>query len=438
VGRSDPKMLRYCFIYSRHRTFSALSKTLHPRSISTWRSFHAASRDRGSLTWYCSAGFASMVGVGYIWSRLQRPALAEQASILPSKSDIQQGYEERIKAFSAPEKVFQLFASVKREGEALMTPTDFLRSLHPNIMHADSGGKKSSARAAKAAQRLFQMVDIDSDGLVSFHEYVFFMTLISIPENRFKTMFCMFDLDRSGEIDEQEFASMMRVLKSKSPIGVASRVDVVSTSNKVKQQKKKAAELSRDRYPILFGKHGNKKLTYPKFARYLLDLQEDIAVLEFEGFNPDGDDTISSKDFALSLVSHVYPKQFRAYRSKIEALREGRIGFKDYMAFNKMLKNLEEISSAIDTFSEANSGNFDKEHLIHASIAVANVELTPEVADVLMHVFSDKGKGKLNQEEFLSVMKLKRHYGANRKRQVDVTSFFKCVNTCTKNNLTLV
>ncbi|EKX50195.1 hypothetical protein GUITHDRAFT_104007 [Guillardia theta CCMP2712] len=368
---------------------------------------------------------------------MQRPTLTE-ASILPSKTDIQQGYEERIKAFSAPEKVFQLFASVKHEGEALMTPSDFLRSLHPNLMHENAKGKKPSARAAKAARRLFQMVDIDSDGLVSFHEYVFFMTLISIPENRFRTMFCMFDLDRSGEIDEQEFAAMMRVLKSKSPIGLASRVDVVSTSNKVKQQKKKAAELNRDRYPILFGKHGNRKLTYPKFARYLLDLQEDIATLEFDGLNPDADDTISSKDFALSLVSHVYPKQFRVYKGKIEALAESRIGFKDYMAFNKMLKSVEEISSAIDTFSEANSGNFGREHLIHASVAVSNVELSSEVADVLMHVFSDKGKGTLNQEEFLTVMKLKRHYGANRKRQVDVGSFFKCMRTCTKNNLTLV
>ena len=104
----------------------------------------------------------------------------------------------------------------------------------------------------------------------------------------------------------------------------------------------------------------------------------------------------------MSLVSHVYPKQFRVYKGKIEALAESRIGFKDYMAFNKMLKSVEEISSAIDTFSEANSGNFGREHLIHASVAVSNVELSSEVADVLMHVFSDKGKGTLNQEVLTS------------------------------------
>ena len=70
-----------------------------------------------------------------------------------AKDEITEAYENRIRAFSAPEKVFGLFASVTKDGEAQMNPEDFLRALHPT-RSKDAPSKRRLA----AAKRLFQLV----------------------------------------------------------------------------------------------------------------------------------------------------------------------------------------------------------------------------------------------------------------------------------------
>jgi Ca2+-binding EF-hand superfamily protein len=184
------------------------------------------------------------------------------------KDSVTEAYENRIRAFSAPEKVFALFASKEQDGEAYMTAEDFLRSLHPRR----SSGKPSKRQQA-AAKRLFQLVDLNGDGLISFHEYIFFMTMLSLPPSRFKVAFDMFDTDSSGSLDQKEFASMIEVLKAKSTMGQSKRSDVVSGSNKVKGTKEREAEKAKGKYPVLFGVRGTKALTFPRFAAFLEQLQ---------------------------------------------------------------------------------------------------------------------------------------------------------------------
>ena len=53
------------------------------------------------------------------------------------------------------------------------------------IKDGQDGGKKK-VPMSDAAKRLFQMVDMNGDGLVSFHEYVFCLTVMAIPEAKFK------------------------------------------------------------------------------------------------------------------------------------------------------------------------------------------------------------------------------------------------------------
>ena len=104
-----------------------------------------------------------------------------------------------------------------------MNPQDFLRSLTPT-----RSTSPTSRRHQQAAKRLFQLVDLDGDGLISYHEYIFFMTMLSLPPSRFKVAFEMFDLDSSGSLDQKEFSAMIEVLKSKSAMGQSSRSDVVA------------------------------------------------------------------------------------------------------------------------------------------------------------------------------------------------------------------
>lgn len=279
------------------------------------------------------------------------------------------------------------------------------------------------------------MVDTDGDGVVSFHEYVFFMTLISIPDAKMRHCFNMFDLDSSGFLDQAEFSNMMDVLKAKSVIGQAAREDVVSSSNKAKRKKAKMAGKIKAQYPVLFGANGKKELSFDRFQTYLQSLREDLLTLEFEAMSPDSKGTVDAKDFAYGLVCHSYPKSLASYMKRINDLPgNARISRKEYFNFARMLLAIDDVEDAIETFSTA-KGEFNKEHLLHAVAAVAGVNLEPQTVDILFHVFDDDCGGTLNHHEFTAVMKLRQSHGASRKRQIDVTQFAKCCNQCWRDNI---
>ncbi|KAJ8517992.1 hypothetical protein ON010_g18258 [Phytophthora cinnamomi] len=86
---------------------------------------------------------------------------------------------------------------------------------------ATSGLRDARADAARAAgherrvralhggepreKTFFDLVDADGDGLISYPEYMFFNTLLAIPERQFELAFKMFDTDDNGKLDHREF-----------------------------------------------------------------------------------------------------------------------------------------------------------------------------------------------------------------------------------------
>ncbi|KAG8375818.1 hypothetical protein BUALT_Bualt10G0139900 [Buddleja alternifolia] len=117
-------------------------------------------------------------------------------------------YERRIRMRSPPEKVFEYFASVRaNDGEIFMTPADLMRALVPVFPPSESHlvrdgylrGERSPGELRCAPSQFFMLFDTNSDGLISFKEYLFFVTLLSIPETSFSVAFKMFDIDCDGK-----------------------------------------------------------------------------------------------------------------------------------------------------------------------------------------------------------------------------------------------
>ena len=63
------------------------------------------------------------------------------------KQDVFFSYERRLRAFSPPEKVFDYFASVHRDGSTYMTLSDLVRSLLP--LHPAVGSGETRAGKLK-------------------------------------------------------------------------------------------------------------------------------------------------------------------------------------------------------------------------------------------------------------------------------------------------
>ena len=94
-----------------------------------------------------------------------------------------------------------------------MTPMDFIISIipyqHKNEVEDLKKKKKKFKTKCESSIEFFKLADTDGDGLISFEEYLFFLSLISTPPSYFQIAFKMFDIDKSGFIDLNEFQQII-------------------------------------------------------------------------------------------------------------------------------------------------------------------------------------------------------------------------------------
>ena len=105
-----------------------------------------------------------------------------------------------------------------------MTSLDLMRAAVPVFQPADSkhirsgslGGEKKDdedEHASGVSSNFFDMFDTDGDGLISFPEYLFFVTLLSLTDEQCKATFRKFDVDQGGSLCREEFLQMMKHMR---------------------------------------------------------------------------------------------------------------------------------------------------------------------------------------------------------------------------------
>lgn len=202
----------------------------------------------------------------------KKPNMVAQGNL---KQEFIGRYENRIRSLSTPEKVFGYFASVSKKGHTYMNVDDFLDAITPydsvsrNVAlnskenkGVDPKLKKESAESTRSEvsgeiAEIFKLADTDGDGLISFSEYLFFITLLSIPEKQFKIAFQMFDLDGNGSVDLNEFRQVVSMMAARTVHGQAQRTKSLRDMQK------------RQKYPQFFGDDGKGRLTLDQFSTYI-------------------------------------------------------------------------------------------------------------------------------------------------------------------------
>ena len=98
----------------------------------------------------------------------------------PSSADrIRGNYENKIRFFSPPEKIYETFASVKTEdGKLVMSYQDFFKALTP---YNYSAAQDSKAYFDKFSPDILRVADSNNDGVISFPEFFFFITILQLP-----------------------------------------------------------------------------------------------------------------------------------------------------------------------------------------------------------------------------------------------------------------
>ncbi|CAL5026592.1 unnamed protein product [Urochloa decumbens] len=321
-------------------------------------------------------------------------------------------YEKRIRLLSLPEKIFDYFASVKNpEGEVCMLPADLMRAVVPVFPPSESTavregrlrGERSPGELHCAPSKFFMLFDTNSDGLISFAEYIFFVTLLSIPESNFSAAFKMFDVDHSGMIDKEEFKKIMSLMRSFNRQG-ATHKDGLRIGLKVGQPVENGGVVE-----FFFGNDGNEPLHYEKFSKFLKELHDEIIRLEFSHYDVKSSNTIPAKDFALSMVASADMNHINTLLDRVEVLvnepdlKDMRISFEEFKAFADLRRRLEPLSMAIFAYGKVN-GLLTKQDLKRAAQHVCGVDLTDRVVDIIFHVFDTNQDGNLSSEEFLRAL----------------------------------
>ncbi|KQS70677.1 calcium uptake protein 1 homolog, mitochondrial isoform X2 [Drosophila erecta] len=353
-------------------------------------------------------------------------------------------YENRIRQFSTPDKIFRYFATVRLQDATqtivCMTPEDFLRSIYPGIKQPDGLGLDQYRRydPKSVGEQLNLHLEknsifykLGSYGLITFSDYIFLLTVLSISRRHFEIAFRMFDLNGDGDVDCEEFEMVATLVRQQTSMGTRHR-DHANTGNTFKSLKGVNSAL----ITYFFGPNMDEKLTIEKFLDFQEQLQREILSLEFERKEPNDEGNITEADFAELLLAYAgYPlkkKQKKLKRVKRRFRDHGKgISKQDYLDFFHFLNNINDVDTAL-TFYHIAGASIDQQTLQHVAKTVAMVNLSDHVVDVVFTIFDENNDNQLSNKEFISVMKNRVQRGLEKPKDTGFLKMMRSVFKCAK------
>ncbi|XP_077470369.1 calcium uptake protein 1, mitochondrial isoform X2 [Stigmatopora argus] len=351
-------------------------------------------------------------------------------------------YENRIRAYSTPDKIFRYFATLKIIGEhgdaeVYMTPQDFIRSITPNEKQPENlgldqfvvkryDGKKIAQEREKFADEDSIFYTLGECGLISFSDYIFLTTVLSTPQRNFEIAFKMFDLNGDGEVDLEEFEQVQSIIRSQTSMGMRHR-DRSTTGNTLK-----TAGCSSALTTYFFGQDLKGKLTIGSFLEFQRKLQHDVLKLEFERNDP-VDGRISERQFGGMLLAYsgVQSRKLKQMQKGLKKMFKDAQGitFEELENFFTFLKNVNDVDTALSFYHMAGA-SIDKVTMKQVARTVAKVELSDHVCDVVFALFDCDGNGELSNKEFIAIMKQRLMRGLEKPKDMGFTRLVRAMLKC--------
>ncbi|XP_066549150.1 calcium uptake protein 1, mitochondrial [Amia ocellicauda] len=350
-------------------------------------------------------------------------------------------YENRIRAYSTPDKIFRYFATLKIVGEhgdaeVYMTPQDFVRSITPNEKQPENlgldqflvkryDGKKLSQERERFADEDSIFYKLGECGLISFSDYIFLTTVLSTPQRNFEIAFKMFDLNGDGEVDMEEFEQVQSIIRSQTSMGMRHR-DRSTTGNTLKTGFSSALTT------YFFGADLKGKLTIQSFLEFQRKLQHDVLKLEFERNDPT-EGHITERQFGSMLLAYSgvqSRKLTHMLKNLKKQFKDGPgITFEEVENFFTFLKNVNDVDTALSFYHMAGA-SIDKATMKQVARTVAKVELSDHVCDVVFALFDCDGNGELSNKEFISIMKQRLMRGLEKPKDMGFTRLVRAMWKC--------
>ncbi|XP_028399584.1 calcium uptake protein 1, mitochondrial-like [Dendronephthya gigantea] len=359
------------------------------------------------------------------------------------------GYEDRIRAYSTPDKIFRYFATIQSghlgtgEMEIYMTPQDFVRSLTPGIIQPEGLGLDRFKQLDKnkdvyngythddGSPGDSVLKNLGCNGLINFSDYLFLLTVLGTPPRHISIAFKMFDLNGDGDVSADEFDKMQSVLLSLTSTGMRHR-DRTTTGNVLGSRVNSGLKL------YFFGPQCTQKLTAQRFIEFQQKLQKEVLFLEFQFYEPvDGKITeVEFADMLLTYSSFTSKKKERTLKRIKKTFKENSQGvtFKDYVDFFSFLRNIGDVDTAL-SFHTACGSDLNPETFKRVAHLVSGVRLQDHIVDVVFKMFDENDDGELSSKEFVSVMKTNLMRGLDKPKDTGFTKLISAISKCAKQSV---
>ncbi|KAJ8356594.1 hypothetical protein SKAU_G00193880 [Synaphobranchus kaupii] len=336
--------------------------------------------------------------------------------------------ENTISPSSARRLRFNQFASIVYELEPYMTPRDFLfsvmlenvdRKLEQKVLNKHEVNEMLDiASNAEAGKNLFR--SFGDNGLISYTDYLFLLTILTKPHTGFQIAFKMLDVDGNEHVERKEFLKLKNIIGKRKE-----KVQKESTHKHFSDDD--GDDLNTTLQAFFFGKMGKHKLQYKEFCRFMEDLQAEVQEMEFMQFSK-GMDTMRREDFAEWLLHYTNEEDNDAYwenvRKRIPAGQS--ISFEEFKSFCLFTNNLEDFAFSVKMISEANRPIGMAEFKRAVKIATGH-ELSENVLDTVFKIFDLDGDNCLSHREFIGVMNDRILRGLKVQHQHGITGYWRCV-----------
>ncbi|XP_034405557.1 calcium uptake protein 2, mitochondrial [Cyclopterus lumpus] len=321
---------------------------------------------------------------------------------------------------------FNQFASVVYDEEPYMTPRDFLFSVmlenvdrklqKRNLTAKEVNSMLGTASKALAGNELFR--SIGDNGLISYTEYLFLLTILTKPRTGFHIAFKMLDVDGNEHVDQKEFLKLKKILgKNKRRV----------PKDSIEKPAEDGESANTTLQAYFFGKRGENKLQYQEFRRFMEDLQAEVQEMEFLQFSR-GMETMRREDFAEWLLHYTNEEDNEVYwqniRRRIPAGQS--ITFDEFKAFCLFANNLEDFAFSVKLVTGANRPVGMAQFKRAVRIATGH-DLSESVLDTVFKLFDMDGDNCLSHKEFMGVMKDRMLRGLKVQHQNGLSGYWRCV-----------
>lgn len=337
----------------------------------------------------------------------------------PYSEHIRGVYENKIRQFAMPEKVFETFASSKEGKTCYMTSADLFKTFTP---YNFSGNRDMEDFFTHYESQLVRLIDANGDGKISFAEYVFLVILLggkhyTVSNAAMAELFEQY----GGALKRKQFTELMNKARLKTAFGS----ELVQNWNlpdprSTHMTEDDFTESTKGLASLLF--KGKALITLADFLEVKELLSEELLFYEFHCFEVDENECISADSFARSLVSYLHPGDVEKFVRRIDTLDlQGKVTFSEFIAFQRVMDDLNYLEERLLREVALKGMSLSKRDILtlfrdceaHSEFCrLHDLHVSEAQVDVFVNVLDLNGNGFLEPEEFLTALYSKATFGA--------------------------